>query len=104
MDRHALLQQVRSLLRNVFGERLCGVVLYGSEARGDAHDDSDIDFLVLLKGPIDVGRDIDAITRATYPLMLEIDRIIDATPVNVRDYEEGLAPLYRNAMKEGILA
>lgn len=104
MDKNSLLQQVKALLRPAFGDRLCGVVLYGSEARGEALADSDIDILVLLKGPLCIGEDIDTATRAIYPLMLQLDRIIDAKPVDVRHYEAGLAPLYRYAQREGILA
>jgi uncharacterized protein len=98
-----LLQRIKSRLAEAFGDRLCGVVLHGSEARGEARPDSDIDILMLLKGPVDLGEDIDASTRATYPLMLEIDRIIDVRPVDISNYEAALAPLYRRAQREGIL-
>ena len=64
MDRNALLQQIKARLQPAFGDRLCGVVLYGSEARGEARADSDIDVLLLLKGPVFVGRDLDTATRA----------------------------------------
>ena len=40
------LKRVKSLLDAAFGERLRGVILYGSEARGKAAPDSDIDLLV----------------------------------------------------------
>jgi predicted nucleotidyltransferase len=35
------------------------MVLYGSQARGDADPDSDIYVLVVLKAPVQVGEEID---------------------------------------------
>ena len=35
-------------LRSRFGSRLHGIVLFGSWARGEAHEDSDVDVLVLV--------------------------------------------------------
>ena len=40
-------------MRSLYGTRLAGLVLYGSQAWGEAGDDSDIDVLVLLEGPVD---------------------------------------------------
>ena len=104
MDRNLLLQRIKGLLEPAFGDRYCGVVLYGSEARGNAFPNSDIDILVLVKGPIQVDEDISATTRAIYPLMLEIDRVIDAMPTDVRHYDDEVVPLYRHAKMEGIRA
>jgi uncharacterized protein len=104
MDKRQLLERLKSLLRPAFGDRLCGLVLYGSEARGAASPDSDIDVLVLLRGPVRTGEDIEATTRAIYPLMLEIDRVIDAKPVDIDRYNAGIAPLYRSVQREGINA
>ena len=47
-----LLARIKSCLQAVYGDRLRGVVLYGSEARGEATPDSDVDILVLLTGPV----------------------------------------------------
>jgi len=36
-------------LKKLYGDNLSRVILYGSKARGDATEDSDIDILVVLK-------------------------------------------------------
>ena len=51
MTRVELLKQIKARLAAAYKDRLRGVVLYGSVARGDARPDSDIDVLVLLDGP-----------------------------------------------------
>jgi uncharacterized protein len=58
VDRQELLAAIKQRLLKAHGHRLHGVVLYGSEVRGEAGPDSDIDILVLLEGPIDYGRDL----------------------------------------------
>ena len=58
VDRDRLLQQIKNNIRQAYGDRLKGIVLYGSLARGDEDDDSDIDLLVLLTGPIELWKEI----------------------------------------------
>ena len=47
--------QLRSHFEQLYGDRLTQMVIYGSQARGDAHPDSDIDVLVILKAPVQAG-------------------------------------------------
>ena len=103
MDRPTLLRRIRASLEEAFRERLKGIVLYGSEARGESTPDSDIDILVLLTGPIKLGRDLRTIIHALYPLQLESERVIDATPVDNTVYEAGEFALYRNAKRDGLV-
>ena len=102
ISRDALLARIKALLQDGFGQRLKGVVLYGSEARGQATPDSDIDLLVLLAGPVDESPDSWRCIHALYPLVLELERPIHAEPVDIQDYEAGEFSLYRNAKREGI--
>ena len=104
MQRDEILARVKAALAEAFGQRLRGVVLYGSEARGQAAPDSDIDLLVLLNGPLDRRDDSWTCIRRLYPLVLEIERPIHARPVEISKYEAGEFPLYRRAKQEGILA
>lgn len=94
---------IKSRLEKAYGERLKGVVLYGSETRGNAGPESDIDILVLLEGPINYARDLRTCIHATYSLVLEWDRPISPEPVDVEEYELGKWPLYKNARREGIM-
>ncbi|MBU4212119.1 MAG: nucleotidyltransferase domain-containing protein, partial [Verrucomicrobia bacterium] len=95
---------VRERLQTVFNDRLRGVVLYGSEARGAATAESDIDVLVLLAGPIDYGSDLCACIDAVYPLALDWERPINPEPADIREFEAAEWPLYEKAKAEGILA
>jgi predicted nucleotidyltransferase len=97
-----LLARVKARLQAIYRDRLGGGVLYGSEARGEAAPDSDIDILVLLTGPVALGRELRTIIAALYPLQLEMERPLHAVPVDVHVYEAGEFALYRNAQREGI--
>ena len=103
LDTNSLLACIKSCLQAVYGDRLCGVVLYGSEARGEATPDSDVDILVLLTRPVALGQDLRTIIEALYPLQLDMDRVLEAFPVDEADYLWGEHAWYRNAQKEGLL-
>ena len=104
MNRQQLLVAIKRRLLDAHGHRLRAVVLYGSEARGVARPDSDLDLLVLLDGPIDYGKDLRPNINALYDLVLALERPISAKPVDVVAYEAAQYPLYRNAKMEGIVA
>ncbi len=47
MEKQEVVQAVKQELANIYGKRFAKILLYGSYARGDFSDDSDIDFLVV---------------------------------------------------------
>lgn len=99
----ALAARLKTHIQKAFGDRLRGVVLYGSEARHDATPESDIDLLVLLAGPVALGQDLWTCIDALYPLQLEIGRPIHPLLVDAAVYEKGEYALYRNVRRDGVL-
>jgi len=102
MDTEALLKEIKARLQRVHGERLQGIVLFGSAARSEVTEDSDIDMLVLLRGPLKFGRDLQLNIDALYPLSLEIGHPISAKPVDGKHFDEYDCPLFESVKKEGV--
>jgi uncharacterized protein len=96
------LQKCRALLQTLYDERLKGLVLYGSCARGTEGVESDIDLMVLLEGPVNMAREIRRIWTILYPIQLESDRLLSVVPVDVALYNQGEYALYRQAKAEGV--
>lgn len=96
-------QNCRTILKNYYGPRFKGLLLYGSLARDQAGSASDIDLLVLLNKPLDYFRELRQIIDLLYPVQLDTDRLISAKPAAFDEFEEGSISFYRNAKKEGIL-
>ncbi len=79
------------------------VVLFGSQARGDARDDSDWDILVLLdKDRINL-EDIDEVSYPLRELGWELGEDINTVLYTVDDWEKSsFTPFYKNVTKDGI--
>jgi uncharacterized protein len=43
--------EFKTELQKIYGDELVALVLFGSHARGDSNDESDIDFALVLKNP-----------------------------------------------------
>lgn len=95
--------RIHECLSELYGDRLRGIILYGSRARQIEAVDSDLDLLILLNGPIDLGKEITAIIDAIYPMQLEIDFPIHILPVDEDLFKAQEFGLYRTARKEGML-
>ncbi len=102
MQRDIMLSQIKEQMLALYGDRLKGVVLYGSEARGEAGTESDVDVLVLLDGPLEFGYEIRRIISALYDLQLQVIRPLEVIPVDVSEYKAQKWPVFRNATAEGI--
>ena len=97
-----LLRRCAWAIREAYGDRLAGIVLFGSAARGEDTPESDIDLLVLIEGEFGLWEEIGRLVDLLYPMQLESDRLISARPARAEDYHRGATMLYRNAIEEGV--
>jgi predicted nucleotidyltransferase len=96
-----LIGNCKQVLEGHYGPRLKGLVLYGSAARRQQTEHSDIDILVLLSKPFDYFLELRRIVDLLYSVQLESEQLISAKPAAADDFEHGDILLYRNAKKHG---
>jgi predicted nucleotidyltransferase len=95
--------ELRQRLSLLYGERLVRLVLFGSRARGDAEPDSDIDVMVVLRGDVSPGEEIERAGGVTAGLSLENDVVISSVYVSEDSFEGEQSPLLINVRREGVL-
>jgi len=81
------------------------IILYGSQARGNATAESDVDILVLLSSHLP-SQDRSRIHDRLYEIGLDCDLAISAIIKSVPSWEQPISratPLYRAIQEEGIL-
>ena len=91
-------------LRRIFGDRLEGVVLYGSHARGDAVEGSDIDVLVVLAGPFDYAEAVRSTSELTARMSLEHDVVLSRVFVTGDEVRCSELPFFAAVRREGVAA
>lgn len=98
----ATLTRLHEGLSKLYGHRYQGLVLYGSYARGDADEGSDIDLLLLLQGEVDPALELRRADEVKWPLSLEFGHTISLIPVSADEFRNSGEPFLYNARTEGV--
>ena len=99
-----ILKEFKEEIEKLYGKRLKAIILYGSWARGEAKDESDIDLLIVLKGKVIPGKEIDRMIDIITEINLKYGALISIYPVSEEDYSTVNSPLLINVRREGMPA
>lgn len=96
------LTEAKERLRSIYGDRLVRVILYGSRARGDARPDSDVDVLVVLRGPIDAYQEIKRLVRLETDLYDQFDLHVAFQPYDEVTFQDRRRLFIQNVQADGV--
>lgn len=93
-------------LKPIYGDALKAVILFGSYARGDEREESDVDLLLLLDmTEEEIDKKDDALGMAQYQMDC-IDPMLDIQPVTVSLHRfekwKSVHPFYQNVLEDGV--
>jgi predicted nucleotidyltransferase len=96
-----LAREAARRLKDAYGERLVDMVLFGSWVRGQAHEESDVDLLVVLDEVADRSGERDRIVEVLFDLEADSRRAIQAFPVAKADAQTDRQAFVGAALREG---
>ncbi|WP_457652486.1 nucleotidyltransferase domain-containing protein [Rhodocaloribacter sp.] len=98
----AALDEARQALVALYGDRLVHVILYGSQARGDAREASDVDVLVVIRGPLEPVRELKRLAPLRLRLLSRYGEDLSIQPFEEAVYEDPDHPLMQAVRAEGV--
>lgn len=97
-----IVSEFHGQLQQLYGERLEQVILFGSQARGDAVAGSDIDVMIVLKGNVSVGEEIARTSEMCSRLSLINDIALSRIFVSAERFKHERTPLLLDVHREGV--
>ena len=97
-----IVQEFKAALQQLYGDRLSDVILYGSYARGDYDDESDIDLMIVLNDDtVNTYAELFRLSEITMDSILRHGKAVSVLPTSIERYQQSFGPVYQNARHEG---
>ena len=106
MDNRKIVKELKQILVDNLGNIVDDVTLFGSQLKGTAHSDSDIDVLIVLTSDYDWKKK-RKINDLCYEIDLKYDVFVDSQIISLNELKNsirGKHPIFTNALKEGYYA
>ena len=100
-----LLKNYTEGIQRIYGKSLDAVILYGSYARGDYTEDSDIDIMILVDlSEEEIQKSRDRVSDFTYDFNMDYDLLIMPVVKGMAHFKywSEAYPFYQNVEKEGV--
>ena len=100
----SILGELNRRIATLYGERLRGVYLFGSYARDEAHEESDVDVLIVLDRVDNYSREIDTTSELTSALSLERAISLSRVFATEEQWRTGQTNFFQNLREEAVPA
>ena len=97
-----VLKEFKEKVQILYGSNLIRILLYGSWARNDAGNHSDINVTVILKEVTTPGKEIDRMIDIITEINMKYDVLLSVYPISETMYNTVKSPLILNIKKEAI--
>lgn len=105
-DLNRLTEEIVKEYRRVYGTSIDSILLFGSYARGDENEESDVDIVAIVHGErILLQEQLKEIWNSSAEIGLANDVVISPTVIPYNEYEKykDILPYYSNIYKEGLV-
>jgi predicted nucleotidyltransferase len=99
-----ILRELKRGLQLIYGERLRGVYLFGSYARGEADRESDLDVLIVLQDFTRYALEVDRTAELAADLSLKFNVTVSVVFFREREWLHGDTPFLSNVRDEALPA
>ena len=99
-----LMKELKEGLIRIYGDQLKAVYLYGSYARGDYRQGSDVDVMILLKDYRNYWKELHRSSDYVSDISLKYDVTVSCLIMKEIQWKESDMPVLRNIRKEGVPA
>jgi predicted nucleotidyltransferase len=98
------MKELKEGLVRIYGDELKAVYLYGSYARGDYRQGSDVDVMILLKDYKNYWKEIERTGELVSNVSLDYDVLVSRIIMSEEKWKRSDTPLLKNIHREGLPA
>jgi predicted nucleotidyltransferase len=98
------MKELKEGLAKIYGDKLKAVYLYGSYARGDYRQGSDVDVMILLKSYRNYWKEYMRSSDYVSDISLKYDVTVSYILIKELQWKEADKPVLRNIRKDGVIA
>ncbi len=98
-----ILKKLKNFIVKNYGNKVKKVILYGSYAKGNPKEDSDIDIMVVVDNSVNSYKIEEELNEILFDILIEYRKLVSLLVVNEGLFQNYKSPLFSNIKEEGIV-